>query len=127
VPEDTPIASIGDPKHNIGIYALAILNQPEITLPGKIVLAETETRSAGDMVDLWSDASGKPAEYVQVSLEQYDSQWPSLGREIGLMLQYWDAVRERSWTADPGPILTKEDLKISGLVGMRDVFSAIEW
>lgn len=46
------------------------------------------------------------------------------------MLQFWDAMRERSWTtadAVDGPVLNKEDLKISGLTGMKETFSAVDW
>lgn len=43
------------------------------------------------------------------------------------MLQFWDAAREKSWTAGDEPILTKKDLGVSGLVEMKDVFKALDW
>lgn len=117
---------MGDPRVNTGIYALAILNQPHLTLPGKIVLGNTETRTTRDLVNLWSEVSGKPAEYIQVPLEHYNNLWPKWGHEIGLMLQFWETAREKSWSADE-PVLSKEDLNISGLVGTKEVFSALDW
>ncbi|KAJ5288405.1 hypothetical protein PENANT_c076G03165 [Penicillium antarcticum] len=126
VPEDCPITTVGDPRINPGIYAVAILSQPELTLPGKIVLAETETRTVRDMVNMWSEVSGKPAEYSQTPIEHYNNLWPKWGREIGQMLQFWNGAREKSWTSDP-PVLTKHDLRVSGLVGMKEVFAGLDW
>jgi hypothetical protein len=125
VSEDTPITTVGDPKVNTGIYALAIFNQPQLTI-GKIVLAQSETKTTREIVDLWSQTSGKPAVYIQVSLDHYDILWPKWGREVGIMLQFWEAVREKSWTADE-PVLTKDDLSISGLIGLEEVFSSFKW
>ncbi|KAJ9492721.1 hypothetical protein VN97_g505 [Penicillium thymicola] len=112
VSEDTPITTVGDPKVNTGIYALAIFSQSQLTI-GRIVLAQSETRTTREIINLWSQMSGKPAEYVQVLLNYYDNLWPKWGREIGLVLQFWETARENSWTADE-PVLTKEDLSVSG-------------
>lgn len=117
---------MGDPRINPGIYALAILGQPELTLPGKIVLAESETRTVREMVNIWSEAAGKPAEYSQIPIEHYDNLWPKWGREIGQMLQFWNEAREKSWTSEQ-PVLTKHDLKVSGLIGMKEVFAGFDW
>jgi hypothetical protein len=116
---------VGDPKINTGIYALAIFNQPELTI-GRVVLAQSETQTTREIIDLWSQVTGKPVDYIQISLDQYDSLWPKWGREVGLMLQFWETAREKSWTADE-PVLTREDLNISGLMGMKEVFSSLDW
>ena len=126
IAEDTPITTLGATKINTGIYVLAILQQPQITLPAKIVLAETGTRTAKDIVKLWSEVSGTPAEFASIALDHYDNLWPKWGREVGLMLQFWDYARERSWFADD-VVIKKEDLNITGLVGMKAVFAAIDW
>lgn len=125
VSDDTPITTVGDPKVNTGIYALAIFNQPQLTI-GRIVLAQSETRTTREIINLWSQILGKPADYVQIPLDHYDNLWPKWGREIGLMLQFWETAREKSWAADE-PVLTKKDLNISGLIGMGETFSALEW
>ncbi|CAI7628819.1 unnamed protein product [Penicillium viridicatum] len=117
--------TLGDPKVNTGIYALAIFNQPQLTI-GRIVLAQSETTTTRGIINLWSQILGKPADYVQVSLDHYDNLWPKWGREIGRMLQFWETARKKSWTADE-PVLTKEDLSISSLIGMKEIFSALEW
>lgn len=113
---------------NAGIWALSILQQPSLTLPGKTVLAATETRTVKEIVQLWSKVSGKPAEFVSVSLGHYDSLWPKWGREVGLMLQLWDVARERSWVGEDGEkVLTKDDLGVKGLVGMEEYFGSCDW
>ncbi|KAL2851920.1 NAD(P)-binding protein [Aspergillus pseudoustus] len=124
--EDAPITTLGATTINTGTYVLAILKQPHLTLPARTVLAETETRTAKDVVKLWSEVSGTPAEFASISLDHYDNLWPKWGREVGLMLQFWDYARERSWIAED-TVLKKEDLGISGLVGMKEVFAGIDW
>jgi hypothetical protein len=124
--EDAPITTLGATTINTGTYVLAILKQPHLTLPARTVLAETETRTAKDIVKLWSEVSGTPAEFASISLDHYDNLWPKWGREVGLMLQFWDYARERSWIAED-TVLKKEDLGISGLVGMKEVFAGIDW
>ncbi|KAM0311558.1 hypothetical protein ACHAO8_007061 [Botrytis cinerea] len=126
VAEDTPITTLGATSINAGIYVLAILQQPQLTLPGRTVLAETETRTARDVLKLWSEVSGIPAEYVSISLDHYDALWPKWGREVGLMLQFWDYARENSWISEDA-VIKKEDLGIAGLVGMKEAFSEIDW
>lgn len=126
VAEDTPITTLGATTINTGIYVLAILQQPQLTLPARTVLAETETRTAKDIVKLWSEVSGTPAEYASISLDHYDNLWPKWGREVGLMLQFWDYAREKSWIAED-VVIKKEDLNITGLVGMKEVFAGIDW
>lgn len=126
IAEDTPITTLGATTINTGIYVLAILQQPQLTLPGRTVLAETETRTAKNIVKLWSEVSGIPAEYASISLNHYDNLWPKWGREVGLMLQFWDYARERSWIAED-VVIKKEDLGITGLIGMKEVFAGIDW
>lgn len=111
---------------NAGVYALAILQQPGLTLPAKTVLAETETRTVKEIVALWSEVSKKPAEFVSVSLEHYDNLWPKWGREVGLMLQYWDHAREKSWDAND-EVISKTDLGITSMVGMKEYFAGNDW
>ncbi|KAF1344378.1 hypothetical protein BDV97DRAFT_52299 [Delphinella strobiligena] len=128
VAEDIPITTMGATTINAGIWVLSILSQPTLTLPARTVLAATETRSAKEIVHLWSNVSGKPAEFVSTSLEHYDAVWPKWGREVGLMLQFWDQVRERSWIAGDGEmVLGKSDLGIEGLVGMEEYFGGCDW
>lgn len=73
-------------------------------------------------MNIWS---GKPAEYSQIPIEHYDNLWPKWGREMGQMLQFWNEAREMSWTSDHS-VLTKHDLRVSGLVDMKEVFAGFD-
>lgn len=42
------------------------------------------------------------------------------------MLQFWDYAREKSWIAEDA-VIKKEDLGITDLVGMKEVFAGIDW
>ncbi|RDW90936.1 hypothetical protein BP5796_02101 [Coleophoma crateriformis] len=122
----TPITTMGDTKENVGHYAMAILNKPTLTLPSKYVLAATETIAAGEMLKLWCEVTGKSALYLQVSLEDYDRLWPKWGKEVGLMIQFWEAAKEKSWAIDG--LLTSDNLGVTNkLVGMEAVFKSLDW
>ncbi|KAJ5111670.1 hypothetical protein NUU61_001573 [Penicillium alfredii] len=121
----TEIVSIGDPSINIGIYTLAILNQPGLASHGNIVRAEAETLTIRQTLDLWSEVFEKPVWLLWTSPDSYTELWGNWGREIGTMLQWWSLLGRSCWAADK-PVLTGEDLKITGLVGTKEVFCRIK-
>ncbi|KAI9650251.1 hypothetical protein NHQ30_000264 [Ciborinia camelliae] len=126
VSPSTPITTMGDAKKNIGRYVLAILKQLSLTLPSKYVLAATETITAGGMLNLWPKVTGKPALYLQTSLEDYDRLWPKWGKEVALMLQLWEVAKEKSWAMND--LLTCDDFGMKDrLVGMEAVFRDLDW
>jgi hypothetical protein len=122
-PASVPILSIGDARTNIGIFVKAILEQPRKTLPGKFVLAYAEETTAGDMLQTWARAQGKAAQYVQVDRDTFNALWPGWSEEMGIMMEFWDWAQEKSWSGED-MILTKEDLGVSGLVGVEEAFRA---
>jgi hypothetical protein len=75
----------------------------------------------GSLLERWAKITGKETEYIQVGLEQYDRLWPQWGKEIGLMLQFWEEYGDKSWTGEE--VLDGEALGVKGLV---DVQSALE-
>lgn len=126
VSPSTPITTIGSAQENVGHFAMAIFNAPQLTLPSKYVLAATETVTAGDMLKIWSKITGKPAVFLQISLDDYNRLWPKRGREVGLMIQFWERAQEKSWAIEG--LLTSKDLGIADkLVGLESVFSGLDW
>ncbi|EXJ74675.1 uncharacterized protein A1O5_01368 [Cladophialophora psammophila CBS 110553] len=127
---DTPIKAIGDPHKNIGVFALAILKQPHLTLrpQGRFVLAHSEETTAGKLLSDWSEVTGKPSKYVQTSLEDFSAVWPGFGMEMGIMMAMWSEVRDRSWSGEEG-LLTREELGIkeSDLTSVKDGYSVMDW
>jgi hypothetical protein len=126
-PETVSIKTIGDAKANIGIFAKRIIEKPELTLPGKFVLADVEDLTAGEFLSTWAKAQRKEARYVQVNRNTFYETWPMWGEVMDKMMTYWEEIKEHSWTGEEG-ILTKEDLGISGLVKTADAFAQLnDW
>jgi hypothetical protein len=128
VPPTVPVISIGDATKNVGIFTSAILAQPQLTLPGKFVLAHAEETTIGGMLETWSKATGKPSIYIQTtSLEEFDSAWPMWGREMGEMMQLWEELGDKSWSGEE--LIKREQLGIDpkSLVGVEETFKSMDW
>ena len=121
-----PILSIGDITKNLGKFTSAILAQPQVT-HGKFVLAYVETIPIGQILEIWSEVTKKPAVYVQVSsLKQFDDVWPKWGHELGIMMQFWEEYGENSWSGEE--VLSSKDLGIQEtFVGIREAFENTDW
>lgn len=125
-PASTNITVLGDPKVNVGPFVSGILRRPDLPLPGKFILATTEQMTHGDILKAWSRATGKEAEYVEVSMEAFDRLWPMWGKEMGSMLKMWEDLRENSWGGEE--VITKEDLEITqSLTGIEAWFKSADW
>ncbi|KAM5344017.1 hypothetical protein ACJ41O_012554 [Fusarium nematophilum] len=124
----TPIKTIGSPLANVGIFALAILKQPQKTLPGKFVVASVEETTTGAMLQDWAAVTGKRAVYVQTSLEDFSNVWPGWGMEMGSMMKMWDELKERSWSGEDG-LLTGDDLGLSAakFVNFKGALVEMDW
>jgi hypothetical protein len=123
---DVPLTTIGDPRVNIGRFVKAVLENPGKTLPGKVVLAAAEETTVGGYLEAWSAFQKKPATYVQIPADVFDTIWPVYGKELRLMHEFWDWAREKSWTGDQ-PVLTKEDLGLTNLVGIQETFATFSY
>ncbi|KAK0620757.1 hypothetical protein B0T14DRAFT_567486 [Immersiella caudata] len=99
---DTPIDTIGDVSTNLGTFVAAFVARPETTTNGAIVLAATESYSSGKMLDIWAGAQQPPvrAQFVRVGGDGFRALWPLWVAEMGVMMEFRDEYRERSWT-DP--------------------------
>ena len=126
-PASTPVKTIGDVGANLGLFVKAILAQPERTLPGRFVLANTEDTTAGDLLQAWAAAQGKKAVYLQIDEKAFNSMWPMWSEEMGVMMQFWAAVKENSWSGEEN-ILTKDDLGVGdNLVYLKDSFADVKF
>jgi NmrA-like family len=125
-PADILIKTIGDVKKNLGPFVKAIVEQPNKTLAGKIVLAHVEDTTAGEMLQTWANAQGKVAQYVQVDDETFNNIWPMWAEEMAVMLRFWEWAREKSWTSEFGDVVTKDDLGVGGLGTLKEAFAALK-
>jgi hypothetical protein len=120
---ETPIETIGEVSVNIGAFVTAVVEQPDKTKEGAVVLASIEEITAGEMLQVWARAKGVKAQFVRVSKEDLEGLWPVWAEEQGVMMEFWDEYREKSWTEPSGQrVLTKEDLGLVGLQGLEEAF-----
>lgn len=125
-PADTLLRPIGDAKRNIGVFIRAIIEQPHKTLPGKYVLAHTENITSGEMLQLWAEAQGKEAEYIQLEPSDFNKIWPGWAEEIGIMMQFFRWAKTARLQNEG--LITREDLGISSeLVDTREAFSTMQF
>jgi hypothetical protein len=122
---DAPIKTIGDARLNIGPFTKAALDQPHKTRGGKVVLAQVDDTTNGNMLQTWAKVQGKTAQYVQISEESYNALWPGWAEELGAMMQLWEEVAERSWTGDED-ILSTSELGVTGIVGLEASFAGLK-
>ncbi|KAK7422007.1 hypothetical protein QQZ08_009728 [Neonectria magnoliae] len=120
-PSSVPFTLIGDARTNVGLFARAILDQPQKTLPAKFVLGATDTMTAGELLSLWASVKGKEAEYAMVDKKTYYGLWPGWAELMDKAHMYWDLVQERSYSGEDS-LLTKDDL---GIIGLVDTAAAI--
>ncbi|KAH6715759.1 NmrA-like family protein-like protein [Leptodontidium sp. MPI-SDFR-AT-0119] len=100
---ETPILGLR-PKHP--------MSESELTLAGKFVLSSVETLTTGDLLKSWSEVTGKEAEYVQITLKEFDRLWPKWGLEMGETLD----------------LVTKEDLGLDfPFVTIKQAFGTFDW
>jgi NmrA-like family protein len=126
IPPDVPLKTIGDARINVGLFAKATLDQPEKTRGNKIVLASIQDTTVGEFFQTWAKTQGKSAQYVQTDSSTFNSIWPMWADEMGLMMEGWGDVREKSWTADI-EILSKDELGVNGIKGVEESFAELSY
>lgn len=127
MPPSSSLKTIGDARHNVGLFVQRIIDQPELTRGGRFVLADLEDITTGEWLSRWSKGQGKEASYVQVEKSIYFKLWPVYGEAITLFMEYWQEYGRESWSGEPG-LLTAKELGVSGLVGSVDAFSEMtDW
>ncbi len=115
-PPSVPITLVGDARSNVGLFAKSILDQPQMTLPAKIVLASTDEMTAGELLSLWASIHGKDAVYVQADKDTYYSMWPMWAEIMDASHMYWELAQEKSYSSEGQVVLTRQDLGVFGLV-----------
>ncbi|KAM7186701.1 hypothetical protein V8F20_011273 [Naviculisporaceae sp. PSN 640] len=109
---ETPITYIGDVTKNIAPFIKALVEKTKGE--GQVVLVEIGTIPAEKYLATWAEAKGVKAQFVRVSGQDLRDIWPLWGAELGVMMEYWDAVRAKSWSITvPGQkLVTRKELGI---------------
>jgi hypothetical protein len=80
----------------------------------------------GDFLKKWSAFTGKPAQYIQVDVEDYCVMYPKWGAEMIPILQFWQAYGDKSWSIEDH--VTAKDLGIEAEVkSLEDAWREIDW
>ncbi|KAF1814175.1 hypothetical protein P152DRAFT_480397 [Eremomyces bilateralis CBS 781.70] len=116
---ETMTHTIGDVRANIGPFVKAVIEQPDWTRNGAIVKAAIGDTTAGGLLQTWAKVNRVAAAFVQTDDDTFHNLWPVSAEELGILMRFWDEVKERSWTDDGPPLLDKNDLGI-------DVSSLVE-
>jgi hypothetical protein len=89
-------------------------------------MAHVEKTTIGQMLQDWSEVTGKPSVYVQTSLEGFNEVWPMWAQEMGLMMKFWEEYGENSWSGED--FLTSKELGIKEkLVGVKETYKTTDW
>ncbi|KAK4213097.1 hypothetical protein QBC37DRAFT_181468 [Rhypophila decipiens] len=110
----TPITTIGDVSKNTAPFIKAIVEKTKGE--GQVVLAEIGTLPAGKFLDTWAKAKGFEAKFQRVSGKDYREIWPLWGEEMGVMNEYWDWAKEKSWSVS----VKGQKLVTRGELGLGD-------
>lgn len=110
---------ITDIEYNVGISVSAILRQPALTLPGKIVSVHTDVVSWGELLQMWSEVTGCRAAFIECSAEDYERAFGIEGRELAICLRL--NGKEPDWTKGrEEEVITLKDLGIEEeVLGVR--------
>jgi hypothetical protein len=124
----TPIVSIGDATANVGKFIAATLARPEQTSGGSVVIASESETTWDGWLQWWAESEGKTVQQVIVTDEDFDAIWPALGKEVGIMMKFWEEAGERSWDPLPGvKLFEREDLGVDGLVNAKQAFTQLKF
>ncbi|KAF8886415.1 hypothetical protein CPB85DRAFT_1441963 [Mucidula mucida] len=135
LPPTTYMPLTGDVENNTGIFVAKILERPDLCLPSKYVLANESVWRVDKLLATWGEIVGRKAEVEEISFNDYLDTFhagPGLGREIGLMMvqfgEYSDPEKSSSSFAKPGFVeVTKEELGVTGLIGIEETLRGLEW
>lgn len=110
---DAPLPCIGDAGRNLVPFAKAIVEQPDKTKNGAIVLAFIENVGFEDLLKRWAKAHGKEAAYVKTTHEIVSQVlWPKW-TDLAEMTRYMGDYRGSYWIYKEDEILTFKSLGIA--------------
>lgn len=116
VSRGTVIPSAGDTSVNVGVFAKAILEQPDKTL-GKYAAVVVDTPTHDEVLTYWTAATGKGAAFLQVDGSDWCKAFGEPGEELYLNLKAFE--ENPKWAFDNDP-LSGKDLGIEkDLVGTK--------
>ncbi|KAI3393352.1 hypothetical protein diail_4433 [Diaporthe ilicicola] len=128
VPPSVKIPLLGDEGVNAGLFVRAILDRPDLTLPGpKAVAGAAEQLAMSEVARAYGAAvlglgTGDNVRCLQIAREDYSALWPAWGELMDASHSYMAAMDGRGFSSVGEDVLSKEDLGVEGLVGTAEAF-----
>jgi len=122
------IPLLGCEKVNIGLFAKAILDHPEKTLPARTVAGFAEKMSWKQMVHCYAKAHGIEVRCARISKEDYRALWPVWGELMDAANDYYEFMGPGGMLGrdEEENVLGSEELGVQGLVGVADAFARMK-
>lgn len=102
---------ISEIDNNVGVYVSAILGRPDVSLPAKYCIVTTDIIPYAEALKIWSEVTGRPAQYVECSPQEWEGIWGKPGMELCKQLKL-NEVAEDWGKANVGEVINKKDLRI---------------
>lgn len=124
VSREAVIPCAGDANINIGVFAKAILEQPEKSL-GRYAAVVVDTPTHGEWLALWAAVTGKRAAYLQVNGTDLAKAFGQAGEEFFASKKVFE--ENPRWAFDDDDPLLGADLGIEkDLVGTKACFESLK-
>ncbi|KAH8819771.1 NmrA-like family-domain-containing protein [Xylogone sp. PMI_703] len=119
---ETSCPTIGDVKSNLGPFVKAIVEQPEKTKKGAMVVATIGDFTTESLLQKWGKIHGKEVVYVKTDNATYNKLWPMWAEESSLMMRYLQTYKELAWADPVYPMMLPEELGIdtTSMVGLDE-------
>ncbi|KAH9887480.1 hypothetical protein F4778DRAFT_786322 [Xylariomycetidae sp. FL2044] len=112
-PADAPVPVIGDVRVNLVPFVRAVVEQPQRTRAGAVVMAYQEMLGFETMLKTWAASQGKEAVYVRTSKDTIRALWREGAWQVN-MLQWMALFKEGVWGYDHSEVLD------AGKLGIED-------
>ncbi|KAH7131011.1 hypothetical protein EDB81DRAFT_871429 [Dactylonectria macrodidyma] len=121
---DAIVLNSGDMTVNPGIWVRQVLAKGASTF-GKYSNVALEKWTFQQMMDTWSEVTGKKGVYIPCTIEQYAAMWGPAGYELGLQFKYGEMCDP--WEEREGHLGVQElDLDVNEVVGFRGVMEKMK-
>lgn len=98
-PQNALLPISGDVGTNVGVFVTAILDHPE-KMHGCYVNVKSEIKTFEQILEVWSEVTGKDAVYVELTPAEYERIWGAYGREMAMQYAFgadtpdWEVMRK---------------------------------
>lgn len=112
----------GNVRKNVGIFVEAIIANPEVSLPGKVVQVAIGYMTYPELLATWSKATGKKATYIHCTREEFEGLYPVTGLELALQYVFLENVGLATPSGVDPDIVEATDLGVQQhqLVGVEE-------